>query len=81
MGDSLRSLVFAGIFRNIVQLAVNKSFGFLVKLVLARLLFPEEFGLVGMAVVFTGFINVLNDVGIGAALIQKKEKDLKEFYT
>ncbi len=55
---------------------VNKSFGFVIKVVLARILFPEEFGIVGMALVFTSFVEVFNDLGFGAALIQKKDSKL-----
>ena len=43
--------------------------GFMVAL--ARLLSPEEFGLWGMALVFTGFASLLGDIGLGAALIQR----------
>lgn len=71
-----KKLVAFGVFWNAAQLIVNQSFAFLVKLVLAKLLFPEQFGLVGMATVFTGFVQVLNDLGVGAALIQRKEKEL-----
>jgi O-antigen/teichoic acid export membrane protein len=55
---------------------VNKSFGFVIKVVLARILFPEEFGIVGMALVFTSFVEVFNDLGFAAALIQKKDSKL-----
>src|SRR5699024_1908399 len=34
------------------------------------------FGIVGMAVVFISFLEVLNDLGMNAALIQKKEEKL-----
>ena len=33
-----------------------------------------------MATVFTGFIQVLNDIGIGAALVQKKDEDLSPIH-
>jgi teichuronic acid exporter len=56
---------------------VNKSFSFIIKIILARILFPEEFGLVGMAVVFISFVEIFNDIGIGAALIQRKDEDLR----
>lgn len=56
---------------------VNKSFSFIIKIILARILFPEEFGLVGMAVVFISFVEISNDIGIGAALIQRKDEDLR----
>lgn len=39
---------------------------------LARLLMPEDFGLVAMAVAFTGFLMLFRDMGISAAIIQKE---------
>jgi PST family polysaccharide transporter len=45
---------------------------------LVRLLSPEDFGLIGMVVVFTGFARLFSDLGLGAALIQKQ--DLKRRY-
>ena len=39
---------------------------------LARLLMPEDFGLVAMAVAFTGFLILFRDMGISAAIIQKE---------
>ncbi len=76
-----KKLVASGIFWNFVQLIVNQSFNFILKLALAKLLFPSEFGIVGMATVFTGFVQVLNDLGVGAALVQRKEEALrKEHY-
>ncbi len=44
-------------------------------LVLARLLAPESFGIVGMAMVVIGFVNTIGDLGLGAALIQRKHID------
>ncbi|RVU02469.1 lipopolysaccharide biosynthesis protein [Mucilaginibacter limnophilus] len=69
--------VASGIFWNVIQMAVNQLFAFVLKLILAKLLFPEQFGLVGMATVFTGFVQVLNDLGVGAALVQRKKEHLR----
>src|SRR6476469_7348727 len=69
-------LVANGILWNSIQLVINQSFAFIIKLVLAKILFPVEFGLIGMAAIFTGFIQVLNDLGVGAALVQRKDKQL-----
>lgn len=41
--------------------------------VLARLLTPEEFGVVGFATVAIAYLSVLQDLGLGAALIQRRE--------
>ncbi|MDR6944289.1 lipopolysaccharide biosynthesis protein [Mucilaginibacter pocheonensis] len=72
-----KKLVASGIFWNFIQLIINQSFNFILKLVLAKLLFPSEFGLVGMATVFTGFVQILNDLGVGSALVQRKDEHLR----
>ena len=41
--------------------------------ILARLLLPSDFGLLGMAMVVIGFINIFRDLGTSAAIIQQKE--------
>jgi len=46
---------------------------FIIGIVLARLLFPEQFGLVGMLAIFMGVADAFLDSGFGAALIQKRE--------
>jgi teichuronic acid exporter len=76
--SGLKNQIARGVFWNAVQLVVQRSFSFIIKLVLARLLFPEDFGIIGMAAVFTSFVSVFNDLGIGAALVQKKEEILNE---
>ena len=75
---SLNKQITSGIFWTSIQILIQQSFSFIVKLVLARLLFPDDFGLIGMAIVFTSFVQVFNDLGIGAALIQRKEEDLNQ---
>ena len=42
-------------------------------IVLARLLSPSDFGLVGMAMVVIGFVAIFKDLGTSAAVIQRKE--------
>jgi len=42
-------------------------------IVLARLLTPEDYGLVGMVAVVTGFILLFKDLGLSAATVQKSE--------
>lgn len=73
-----KSKVLTGMFWSALELLINRAFDFIIKLILAKILFPSEFGLVGMAVVFTSFIQVFNDAGIGAALIQRKDSELTE---
>ncbi|HEY6560052.1 MAG TPA: MOP flippase family protein [Polyangiaceae bacterium] len=46
---------------------------FAVGIALARLLTPEDFGLLEMTVVITGFLALFGELGFGAALIQRQE--------
>lgn len=48
---------------------------FVISIFLARLLSPDDFGLIGMALVFINLSNIFIDIGFGAALIQRKELD------
>jgi len=40
-------------------------------IILARLLSPKEYGLLGMVLVFTGFAGYVADMGLGASIIQR----------
>lgn len=51
--------------RQVVQLATLAA--------LTRLLEPGDFGLMSMAVVFSGFAQLFQDLGIGSAIIQRRE--------
>lgn len=75
--EDFKSQLLSGVFWTSIQTVVNRVFKFIIKLVLARLLFPEDYGIIGMAVVFTSIVSAFNELGMGAALIQRK----KEFLT
>ncbi len=52
-------------------------------MILARLLSPQEFGLVGMVTAFTGVLNLFRDFGLSSAAIQKEtvtEKQLSMLF-
>jgi PST family polysaccharide transporter len=48
-----------------------------VSLVLARILAPEDYGLMAMAVAITGFVQIFQNPGLAHALIQRPEVDDK----
>jgi teichuronic acid exporter len=51
-----------------------------ITLVVIRLLKPEDYGLMSMAAVFIGFLTIVNQIGLGPAVIQKAdlaEQDLR----
>ena len=52
---------------------------FVVSIVLARLLAPEDYGKIALITVFTTILQVFVDSGLGTALIQKKDSDDLDF--
>lgn len=73
---NIKKNIIGGVFWTTVEAAINHGFRLIIELFLARLLIPEDFGIVGMAIVFISFLEVFNDLGMNAALIQKKEEKL-----
>ena len=49
--------------------------------ILARLLAPEDYGLVGMVAVVTGFISIFKDLGLSVATIQRAELNNQQIST
>ncbi len=54
---------------------------FVVSIVLARILAPENYGTIALVTVFTTILNVFIDSGFGTALVQKKDADDLDFST
>ena len=44
-----------------------------ITMVLARLIAPEDFGLVAIVTVFTGLFSLLSDMGVGVAIVQYRD--------
>jgi O-antigen/teichoic acid export membrane protein len=68
----LRDQVARGLGWKLVSQVSNQLTQSTVGIILARLLIPHDFGVAGMALVFSGFISILTDVSLGAAIIQRK---------
>ena len=73
----LKHKIVGGVVWNSIGLVINDGLDMIVKLILARILLPKDFGIIGFAVVFMGMVKVFNDLGMTAALIQRKDEDLK----
>ena len=52
---------------------------FVVSLVLARILLPDDYGVVALVLVFIEIANVFVSAGLGSALVQKKDADDVDF--
>lgn len=71
-----KGVIWAGIDRFGVVLLQ-----FVVNLVLARMLTPDDFGLVGMILIFVAVSQTLIDGGLGSALIQKLNPSQEDYST
>ena len=54
---------------------------FIVSIILARILLPEQYGTIALITVFTTILQVFVDSGMGNALIQKKDVDDLDYST
>lgn len=71
--------------QSVLWAAVDKfgivALQFVINLVLARMLTPDDFGCIGMILIFVAISQVLVDGGFGAALIQKIEPSKADYST
>ncbi|MEW5799923.1 MAG: lipopolysaccharide biosynthesis protein, partial [Bacteroidota bacterium] len=70
---NLRSIAITGVTWTAISQFSRLGIQLVTTLILARLLQPADFGLLGMALVIIGFVNVFKDLGTSSAIIQKKE--------
>jgi O-antigen/teichoic acid export membrane protein len=71
--EGLQRRVARGLSWTVVELWGRQVLNLLVFVVLARLLVPADFGLVGLATVFVALAQVVVDQGLGDALIQRRQ--------
>ena len=74
-----RKIVVSSLIWRFAERCGAQGVSFIVGLVLARLLAPEDYGLIAIVSVFTTFINIFIDSGMGGALVQKKNADDIDF--
>ena len=71
MSANLKHQVLAGVMWNTVACIGQQAVQFALSVILARLLLPDDFGSIGMILVFTSFIGMFADAGFGSAVIQQ----------
>jgi O-antigen/teichoic acid export membrane protein len=66
-----------GVFWNYTSFGAGKALVFITTAILARLLTPDDFGVVALATLAVSYLSILKDLGLGAALIQRR-RDVEE---
>lgn len=78
---SLKKKTIGGLLWSFVDLLGNQGIQFIIQVILARMLIPDHFGLIGMILVFTAVSNSLIDSGFTQALIREQKVTQKDYST
>lgn len=78
---SLKKQALSGMIWTYSQQFGTQALTFGVSIVLARVLLPEEFGLIGMLAIFIGIGTALFDGGLTSSLIRTKELNQEDYST
>lgn len=79
--QSLKDKTVNGTFWSAADAFLGQGVTFIVGLVLARILTPEEYGLIGIVTIFTTILLGFVDCGFGNALIRKQDADDDDYNT
>ena len=71
-GD-LKQKTIKGIFWSYLSFIGGKGLTFLTTIILARLLLPEQFGVIGYCLIAIQYLDILNSAGINSSLIARRE--------
>lgn len=79
--ESLKNKTIKGVGWSAADALLGQGVTFIVGLVLARLLSPDEYGLIGICLIFTTVLNGIVDSGFSNALIRKKNVTDEDYNT
>lgn len=74
-----KNKVLSALFWKLLECGGTQGVQFIVQIILARILSPQEFGTIAIVMVFIQLANVFVESGFNTALIQKKEVDDIDF--
>ncbi len=81
MPDSLKKTTLRGVSWSFVEQVLARGVNFVIGIILARLLSPTDYGLVGMLGIFIAISQLFIDGGLTSALIRTKNPSDKDFST
>lgn len=79
--DEVASAAWRGMVWRFLERCSSQVVSFVVSVILARLLLPEEYGIIAMTMIFIALSEVFITSGLGSALIQKSSYDEESFST
>lgn len=79
--DNLKQKTLSGFIYKLGERGASQAVSFIVQIILARLLLPEEFGIIALLLVFITILDVFVTYGFGNSLIVNKKSDDLDFST
>lgn len=79
--DNLKSKTIKGAGWSAADAILGQGVSFLIGLILARLLSPEEYGLIGIVMIFVTVLNGVVDSGFSTAVIRKHDANDDDYNT
>lgn len=79
--NSLKKKTIGGLLWSFGDLMGNQGIQFIIQIILARMLIPEDFGLIGMIIVFIAISNSIVDSGFTQALIREQNTTQTDYST
>lgn len=77
--NNLKASVMSNLIWKLMERGGTQGIQFIIQIVLARILLPEDYGVVAILAIFISLANVFVQGGLNMALIQKKDSDEKDF--
>jgi len=78
---SLKEKTTKGIFWSFIDQFLTQGIGFIIGIIIARILCPSDYGIIGMLSIFIAIANTFINSGFGTALIQKNDRTQIDFST
>ena len=81
MNNNIKSQTIKGVIWSFIERFSMQGVQFIIGIIMARLLSPEDYGLIGIVFVFISISQVFIDSGFTNALIRKQNRSEADFST
>ena len=81
MAEDLKQKTIKGVSWSFAEQVLTRGANFVIGIILARLLSPTDYGLVGMLGIFIAISQIFIDGGLASALIRQKETSEEDYST
>ena len=81
MAKSIKQQTISGVKWSAIESYANQGIQFILGMIMARLLLPSDYGIIGMIAIFFAVAQSFVDSGFGEALIRKRNRTEVDYST